>query len=263
MPMRPHFARGLLLFAVAPFLLGFEPRRDEGFTVGLGGGGGRGHYSPACSQRGYQQEFAAGSVALDYTFAHDSARVYRPRVTAGGLLGAAGTDTRLVYDGESGRDGASAGGKDVEHKAAIAGLLLRLDWAYLGLGAGFMLATPYWRQGTIDQPAQPLGEVRLGPWRHVYMTASMGGGFAQPVPVPFDIAFGLGWQGSDFGAWLGHAYAPYESTEILLSLSYRVRSATLFGTAGLFTADNGYAPEFFERGEASRLALGVRFPLKP
>lgn len=260
-PRRSHLSRGLLLFATLPFLMGFEPRRDEGFTVGLGGGAGRGHYTTACSQQGYQQEFAAAAVALDYTFAHDSARVYRPRVTVGGLLAAAGTDTRLVYDSATGLAGSAANEEDRERQAAIANLLLHLDWTYVGLGAGIMLTAPGWHQGNMYSNAFPLVEVRLGPWEHVYMTTTLGGGFALPVPVPFDIAFGWGWQGSEFGAWLGHALTPYESAEHLLSLSYRLRSVTLLGSAGLFAEDNGFTPEYFERGEFSRLALGLRFKL--
>ncbi len=260
-PMPKRFYRGLALFPVLPFLMGFEPRRDEGLTVGVGAGAGRGHYSTGCAQKRYQQEYAAGCLSLDYTFAHDSARVYRPRVTVGGMLAAAGTDTRLIADKDADPEWLSDDERTISRRSAMAGALLRLDWAYLGLGAGGILAYPEWHQGNLESPAFPVAEARLGPWKKVFMRVSMGGGFAMPDPVPFDIAFGLGWQGNRFGAWLGLAAPTYEAPENLLTLSYRLRDITILGSVGMYLEDDGSYPGHYGFGDYSRAALGLRYGL--
>lgn len=259
--LKKRIGQALALFSVAPFLMGFEPRRDEGLTVGVGGSAGRGHYSTGCGQRSYYEEFAAGSLSLDYTYPHDSARVYSPRVTIGGALAAGVTETKLIAEDDMNPEWLVANPQIDIRRAALAGFLLRLDWTYLGLGAGGVLAVPEWHQGELDANALPAAEVRVGPWKHVYATASMGGGFAMPVPVPFEFAAGLGWQGSHFGAWLGRAVSGYDAPENLLTLSYRFRRVTVLGSVGLYADVDESYPRDDKPGDNSRAALGLRFNL--
>lgn len=246
---------------LSPFLMAFDPHREEGLTLGAGGNLGRGHYSSSCAKEMYREEFSSAAVSAEYTFAQDSADWRWPQVTLGGRGGAAFSETRLVATLEKDSIWNRNEGPIRERRYAASEWLLHLDWKYVGVQGGVLTSIPEYKLGDRRFRVFPAGELRVGPWHRFYATYSLGSGFALPVSYPLEVAVGLGWQGSNFGGWLGQAGQFYESSETRLSLSYRLHPVTLLGSAGLLTKSDGSFPGHYEGGDPIRLALGLRWHL--
>jgi hypothetical protein len=241
--------------------MAFDPHREEGVTLGAGGNLGRGHYSSSCAQEMHRERFASGAVSAEYTFARDSVSEWWPQVTLGGKTGAVFFETQLVATREDNSDWMPMSASPREQWSSVAEGQLQLDWTYVGLQGGAVMIYPKQDIENRFRTVFPSGELRIGSLESFFVTASLGGGFAVPVAYPFEVAYGLGWQGSDFGAWMGITGQYYHGSEIRLLMNYRLHPVTLLGSFGVLTDDDGSFPGHYGRGEPIRLAMGMRWHL--